>query len=471
MKSYKSLINGIKNIFKPFHSITESASPTNLTTSPSSTSIAVRIPRFEHTLSRQYISRSALKVLYQLHGAGYQAFLVGGGVRDVLLGRSPKDFDVVTNARPEQIKTLFARNCHLIGRRFPLAHVHFGGEVIEVATFRASPDKDGKSVITQEGRILRDNVYGTTVDEDAIRRDFTMNALYYDIKDFSLLDYANGMSDLRNGIIRLIGDPVLRYREDPVRMLRAVRFAAKLNFTIAPETAQPITELANLLADVHTARLYEEVVKLFLSGYAFPAFQQLYQYGLFKQLFRQTENCFKDEPKAITLVQYLLQDIDKRVVEHAPVIPELLFATLLWPPLERLLSADRGEKDNEQEYFVKTMHLVIMRQNKQVAIPRRITLLVEEIWLLQSRLMQKRRIKKRCFSLFHHPYFQLGYDFLLLRAMVDDTLNETAQWWTQFVTSDDETRHALFNPPKSVRSRPKRRRRPKKVNDPDVTVT
>ncbi|MBE9563281.1 MAG: polynucleotide adenylyltransferase PcnB, partial [Proteobacteria bacterium] len=237
------------------------------------------VPRPEHNLSRQAISQAALNVLYQLHRSGYKAFLVGGGVRDVLLGRTPKDFDIVTNALPEQIKTLFS-NCRLIGRRFVLAHVRFNREIVEVATFRATHvDGKGEGKI-ENGQIVRDNVYGSTVDDDAGRRDFTINAIYYNISDFSLIDYANGIEDLQAGIIKLIGNPILRYQEDPVRMLRAIRFAAKLEFTIAPKTAAPIPELANLLANIPPARLFEEVLKLFLSGHAVESFKLLCKYGL-----------------------------------------------------------------------------------------------------------------------------------------------------------------------------------------------
>jgi len=287
---------------------------------------STRIPRPEHTLSRRNISQAALNVLYQLHKAGYQAFLVGGGVRDVLLGYTPKDFDIVTNAHPEQVKKLF-RHCRLIGRRFLLAHVHQNKEIVEVATFRAHPNKGGDGIV-ENGRIVRDNVYGSTVDEDALRRDFTINALYYDINDFSLLDYGQGMADLRSGVIRLIGDPVLRYQEDPVRMLRAARFAAKLGFIIAPQTGTPIYELGERLIDIPPARLFEEVLKLFLSGHAVQSFIQLRYYHLFKYLFPSTEK-YLDDPVAHLLIERVLANTDDRKNNNQSVAPAFLLTTLL----------------------------------------------------------------------------------------------------------------------------------------------
>src|SRR6185503_8962553 len=250
----------------------------------------VIVPRSEHNISRANISPNALKVLYRLKSAGFEAFLVGGGVRDLLLDRHPKDFDVVTNADPDQIQNLF-RNCRLIGRRFRLAHVRFGRDIVEVATFRAAnvvdPDDDDRAH-SDSGRILRDNVYGT-IDEDVWRRDFTVNALYYNITDFSIWDYVNGVGDVRARTLRLIGDPEKRYREDPVRMLRAVRFAAKLDFTLAPETEAPIASLGGLLKDVPPARLFDELLKLFQSGHAVQSFELLLRYDLLRYLFRDTQ--------------------------------------------------------------------------------------------------------------------------------------------------------------------------------------
>ena len=292
------------------------------------------IPRPEHSISRAGISPNALKVLYRLKSAGFAAHLVGGGVRDLLLGREPKDFDVATDARPEEVHRLF-RNCRLIGRRFRLAHVHFGPEIIEVATFRAAGvAEEVDEFHLDNGRIVRDNVYGN-IEEDAWRRDFTVNALYYNVADFSVVDYTDGMTDLRQGVLRLIGDPERRYREDPVRMLRAVRFASKLGFRVEPQTEAPLFELGHLLADIPSSRLFEEVLKLFFGGVALQTFEQLRHYGLFGLLFPLTETSLSREEEHFprTLVSHALANTDERVADGLPVSPTFLFAALLWDPL------------------------------------------------------------------------------------------------------------------------------------------
>ncbi len=420
-----------------------------------------RIPRPEHSFSRQNMSQAALHVLYQLHKAGYQAFLVGGGVRDVLLGRVPKDFDVVTNALPEQVKGLF-RNCRLIGRRFVLAHVRLNKEIVEVATFRAHHDKGGGGVM-EEGRIVRDNVYGISVLEDVWRRDLTINALYYDISDFSLLDYANGMADLYAGIIRLIGEPKLRYQEDPVRMLRTVRFAAKLGFTIAPQTAEPIPDLCCLLANIPPARLFEEVLKLFLSGHAVQSFLQLRHYHLFKQLFPYTDACL-DEPVALALIERVVHDTDERIGNNKPVTAGFLLAALLWPPLSRLLPDKPVKNFNQQEVLLEAAQHILLKQQEYVAIPRRIAVLMQEIWLLQLRLTRQRRGKKKNFSLLKHPRFRAGYDFLILRANAgeDQVVNEV-DWWTSFLNNNESSREDLLSQRSVLNKKRKHQRKYKKV--------
>ncbi|MGH8513167.1 MAG: polynucleotide adenylyltransferase PcnB, partial [Gammaproteobacteria bacterium] len=295
------------------------------------------IPRSGHIISRANIDERALKVLYRLKNAGFQAFLVGGSVRDLLLGREPKDFDVATDALPEQVRELF-RNCRLIGRRFRLAHVHFGRDIIEVATFRGADaaEEDGR-VLTEDGRILRDNVYGN-IDNDAWRRDFTVNALYYNIEDFSVVDYVGGMDDIKAGQIRVVGNTQQRFREDPVRMLRAVRFAVKLGFSIHPQTATPIFELAPLLSEIPPARLFEEILKLFLGGCAVQTFEQLRHYGLFGQLFPQVEACLSEEEGGFPhmFLARALQNTDRRIAEGKPVTPAFLISALLWDPMRRL---------------------------------------------------------------------------------------------------------------------------------------
>lgn len=391
------------------------------------------IPRTKHNLSRHKISQAALNVLYQLHKSGYQAFLVGGGVRDVLLGRTPKDFDIVTNALPEQIKNSF-NSCRLIGRRFVLAHVRFNREIIEVATFRATHvDGKGEGRI-ENGQIIRDNVYGSTVDNDAGRRDFTINAIYYNISDFSLIDYANGIEDLKARIIKLIGDPVLRYKEDPVRMLRAIRFAAKLEFTIAPETAKPIPKLAGLLANIPPARLFEEVLKLFLSGHAVKSFKLLCQYGLFQQLFPKTAACLEN-PISLKLIEQVMFDTDERIKNDKPVTPAFLLAALLWPPLLCQLPDKPVKGVNLQEKLIEISQRLLARNAQQrVAIPRRITVPMQEIWLLQLRLTRQNKVKKKNLKLLEHSQFRAGYDFLLLRSKAgENQVTKYADWWTDLL--------------------------------------
>lgn len=415
------------------------------------------IPRAEHIISRANISESALKVLYRLKNAGYQAYLVGGGVRDLLLGREPKDFDVATNALPEQVKEVF-RNCRLIGRRFRLAHVHFGKEIVEVATFRglSSGDDEGDRYI-ENGRILRDNVYGT-IEEDAWRRDFTINALYYNIEDFSVVDYVGGMEDLKAGVLRLIGDPVLRYREDPVRMLRAVRIAVKLGFRLHPDTEAPLAELGPLLTETPPARLFDEVLKLFLGGYALQTFEMLRHYGLFGYLFPDTELSLEREEQGfpLTLVAKALANTDARVMEGKPVTPAFLFAALLWEPVRQLAERFRAEGAHDQEALQRAGSEVLERQMKRVAVPKRFTLPMREIWALQPRF---ETIKgQRPLRLLAHPRFRAGYDFLVLRAEAGEAAPELAEWWTKFQTLDPEEQKKLLK----GQGKAKRRRRPRR---------
>ncbi|MCW9078334.1 MAG: polynucleotide adenylyltransferase PcnB [Gammaproteobacteria bacterium] len=382
-------------------------------------------------MSRANISPNALKVLYRLKSAGYQAHLVGGGVRDLLLGREPKDFDVATDASPEEVRDVF-RNSRLIGRRFRLAHVQFGREIIEVATFRAGQDEQlADQHQTDEGMLLRDNVYGN-IQQDALRRDFTVNALYYNIADFSIIDYAGGVEDLNNGILRLLGDPETRYREDPVRMLRAVRFAAKLGFRVASETESPIRELAPLLSDVPAARLFEEMLKLFLGGSAVGSFEKLRQYGLFGQLFPDTDTCLAelDHEFPLTLVLKGLENTDNRVREEKPVTPAFLFAVLLWEPVRRRAAELEATGIVPYQSVQQAASEVVSRQLKRVSLPRRFSTPMQEIWAMQARFSQTRG--KRPLKLLAHPRFRAAYDFMLLRAASGEADPELAAWWTEF---------------------------------------
>jgi len=417
---------------------------------------AIRIPRSEHSISRADISSGALNVLYALKKAGFEAYLVGGGVRDLLLGREPKDFDVVTDAEPDEIKRLF-RRARLIGRRFRLAHVRFGPEIIEVATFRgAIEDPEAEDHVSVNGRIVRDNVYGTTAQEDARRRDFSVNCLYYDIRDFSVLDFAGGMADLEAGILRIIGDPVRRYREDPVRMLRAARFAAKLGFRLGDETSAAIPECVPMLAEIPAARLYEEVLKLFLGGAAVQSFELLNHYDLFKYLFSESAERIEAEPlsPAAKLVLQALANTDQRIQDEKPVTPAFLFAALLWPAVHEDAIAHRSRGLTPVQAMDAAGMDVLARQVSQVSLPRRFSLAAREIWSLQPRLEQPRG--KRAIQLLARPRFRAAYDFLLLRAEAGEDVGERADWWTKFQEMDDPDRKAALA---GSGSRPRRRRR------------
>lgn len=398
------------------------------------------IPRSEHTISRANISPNALKVLYRLKSAGYDAYLVGGGVRDMLLGREPKDFDIATNALPDEVEKIF-RNCLLIGRRFRLAHVRFDDEVIEVATFRAQGGEGAgeDEARTETGRILRDNVYGS-LEEDAWRRDFTINALYYNIQDFSVVDYVGGMQDLQSGVLRLIGAPEQRYREDPVRMLRAVRFAAKLGFRIDRESEAAIVQLGHLLEEIPPARLFDEVLKLFQGGAAVQSFELLRHYGLFRHLFPQTEAALAQEREGFpkTLVLRALANTDQRVAEDKPVTPAFLYAALLWEPLRRAVAVREAAGEGELQALQEAATEVVDTQLKRTSLPKRFALPMREIWGMQPRL--KRITGLRPVKLLEHPRFRAAYDFLLLRAEAGEDLKELCEWWTEFQTLDENER-------------------------------
>ncbi|MBK1716386.1 polynucleotide adenylyltransferase PcnB [Thiocystis violacea] len=419
----------------------------------------VVVPRPEHNISRANISENALKVLYRLRQENFQAHLVGGGVRDLLLGHEPKDFDVATDATPEQVRQVF-RNCRLIGRRFRLAHVHFGRDIIEVATFRGSGVDDDTTTDRQveNGMIVRDNSYGT-IAEDALRRDFTINALYYDIADFSLVDYAGGLTDLRLGQMRLIGEPEQRYREDPVRMLRAVRFACKLGFTIEPATERPLFDLGHLLGDIPAARLFDELIKLFHSGYGLGVFEKLRHYGLFGHLFPATEDALarEDHDFPITFVSRGLSNTDKRLLEDKPVTPAFLFGVLLWEPVRLRFEALVAEGMGANEAILLASSEVCSRQQPLVAIPKRFSLPMREIWALQPRLEQ--RDGKRPYRLITHPRFRAAYDFLLLRAESGESDPELAAWWTRFQDASSQERASMTDAARG-RRRPRRRRKP-----------
>ena len=356
---------------------------------------------------------------------------------------------MATDAHPEQVRELF-RNCRLIGRRFRLAHVRFRDEIIEVATFRGAGlavedddgDDDGEVEESAVGRVTDDNVYGT-IEEDALRRDFTVNGLYYNIEDFSVVDYVGGLADIEAGLLRLIGDPWQRYREDPVRMLRAVRFAAKLGFRIHPESEAPIHELAPLLADIPPARLFEEVLKLFQGGCALETYEQLRHYGLFEYLFPLTEESLEHEEEGfpLTFVARALRNTDERVNAGLPVTPAFLFAALLWEPLRERAALLQANGAPRAEAFQRAADEVISEQVRHIAFPRRFSVQAREIWSLQPRLEE--RHSKRIGALLEHPRFRAAYDFLVLRSEAGEGGEEAADWWTRYQESDDAARDLM----------------------------
>jgi len=425
----------------------------------------VIVARADHPVSRAQISGNALKVLYRLRDGGYQAFLVGGCVRDLLIGIQPKDFDISTDASPEEVRRLF-RNSRLIGRRFRLAHVRFGQQIIEVATFRASgapmaidPDLDG---ITDEdadenldengdidgnvaepgdsrnhdrlhddrGRLLRDNVYGT-IDQDVWRRDFTCNALYYNIEDFSIWDYVGGVEDIRSRTIRLIGDPETRYREDPVRMLRAVRFEAKLGFTIHESARAPFATLAGLLEHIPPARLLDEFQKLFLAGFGRRSFDLLREHGLLEHLFPATAAHLAAEKDgmALAIIRAGLANTDQRVAEGRPVTPMFLFAVMLFGPVSAAAQRRFESGAHPGVAIAEAVDEVVSEQNRRIGIPKRYSIPMRELLALQPRF--HRREGRRALGFLAHPRFRAAYDFLLLRAEAGAEHPEIARWWTE----------------------------------------
>jgi len=421
------------------------------------------IPREQHSISRKQISPNALRVLYRLHEAGFAAYLVGGAVRDLLIGGAPKDFDVATDATPEQVKQLF-RNCRLIGRRFRLAHVLFGPEIIEVATFRASSDDGTGEREMDNGRLVRDNVYGS-IEDDAFRRDFTANALYYAIADFSVRDFVGGFEDVQQRTLRLIGDPEQRYREDPVRMLRAVRLAAKLGFDIEAATAAAIPPLARLLTEASSARLFDECQKLFFSGHAEASLLGLERHGLLSAIFPDAAAALAADASGRCRAMLLnaMRGTDWRIAEGRSVTPTFLFAALLWPAfashVQQLLAEGHPLAVSEQ----RAADRIILRQCERVAIPRRFSQPMEELWFLQSRMTTRQR--KRVFRVLAHPRFRAAYDFLELRASVVPELAGEAAFWRDAQGGDAAllerrlAEAAVQVPTAAPGKRPRRRRR------------
>ncbi len=430
---------------------------------PSSSDAPLIVHESDHQLSERDISKNALRIVDQLTNAGYEAYLVGGCVRDLLLDEHPKDFDVATDATPEQVKKVF-RSARIIGRRFRIVHVRFGREIIEVTTFRGSP-KGAKSkndhTQSDKGILLRDNVYGD-IRSDALRRDFTVNALYYAPQDGAILDYADGLNDLEQRQLRIIGDPDARYKEDPVRMLRAVRFAAKLGFTLTPETEAPIQEHADYLADIPPARLFEEVLKLFVSGYATAVLTKLREYGLLRYLFPGTDGSLDSgDDYYERLIFSMVANTDRRLRSNKRVTPAFIYAAMLWPPLHAKIKELMEEQQlNYHEASQQAASGVVGQQLSYTAIPKRFLLPMREIWSLQQRL--GRREGKRAYQTMEHPRFRAAYDFLLLREEAGEKLDGLGLWWTRFQDADESEREEMI---KSV-PKQKRRRKRKPKNKP-----
>ena len=429
------------------------------------------IPRDQHTISRKNISDAALRVMTTLRKAGFAGFLVGGGVRDLLLGGRPKDFDIATDATPEQVRKLF-HNSRIIGRRFKIVHVRFGREIIEVTTFRGTHEQveqspKGKrpqnqnSAQSQNGMLLLDNVFGT-VEEDAVRRDFTINALYYTTADFAVYDYTSGLRDLDEKIIRIIGDPETRYREDPVRMLRAVRFAAKLNFTIEKNTAKPILRLAPSLADIPAARMFDEVLKLLMSGYGADVYKLMQQYGLFEPLFPQTQPCLQ-QPQANILVEQAIKNTDARIQQGKPVTPAFIFAALLWPAVNERQQQLVKERVPEIPAMHQAAQEIASMQQQHTAVPKRFGIPMREIWDMQLRLSKRGGNKAE--QMIENRRFRAAYDFLLLREQAGEPTDGLGQWWTDYQDRSPDQRAEMVAAIKE--HNPKRKRKPRKKPNAD----
>ena len=411
------------------------------------------IPRDQHNVSRKSISEAALKVLYRLTSSGYRACLVGGGVRDLLLNRQPKDFDIATNATPEQLRALF-KNSRIIGRRFRLVHIRFGREIIEVATFRSHVADSPRNELSSQGRILRDNTFGDIAD-DALRRDFTANALYYDIENYSILDYTQGLADIESRSLRLIGDPNTRYQEDPVRMLRAIRFAAKLDFNIEQESARAIFECGHLLHDIPPARLFDETLKLFHSGNASGVFALLRHYQLLQYLFPALDEILGKEPAEAMLdfIDQALVNTDIRINNDQHVSPAFIFAILLWPAVSQQATALESDQLKIIPALFQAGSDVMSRQVKHIAIPRRFSQMARDIWTAQPKF--ERTKGKQPNRLAAHPWFRAAYDFMCIQSMVGLVPVKLCQWWTNFQQAHQrsEKQHTQHEPRRKRRVR------------------
>jgi poly(A) polymerase len=420
-----------------------------------------RIGRDQHGIDRRNVSRHAVKVCEVLRQQGYEAYVVGGAVRDLILGLEPKDFDVATNATPEEVRALF-RRARIIGRRFQLVHVVFGQEIIETSTFRAPANGEQKT--DEHGRILSDNVFGTQ-EQDAARRDFTINALYYDPHTEQVVDYHHGVQDLKKRQIRMIGDPEQRYREDPVRMLRAVRFAAKLNGTIEPGTAKPIQALANLIENVPASRLFDEMLKLLTCGHAIDCLKQLREAGLHHGMLPLLDIVL-EQPGGRRFIEEALDRTDARVRAGRGISPSFLFAALLWPQVDSRWKQLMAQGGHTIPALSEAADSVLDEQTEKLAIQRRFSSDMREIWFMQPRF--ERRQGKGIYRMIEQPRFRAACDFLQLRAAAGEFDSVLAQWWMDLANANDETRAEMIEEtarlPREASEAParKRRRRPRR---------
>ncbi|GGX12746.1 poly(A) polymerase I [Pigmentiphaga litoralis] len=419
----------------------------------------LRVPQSQHGIDRRLVSRHAIKVCDTLHEAGFEAYIVGGAVRDLIAGAQPKDFDIATNATPEQIQPLF-RRARIIGRRFRLVHVVFGQEIIETSTFRAASSIE--QTTDEHGRILRDNVFGT-LEEDAARRDFTLNALYYDPATEIVIDYHNGVADLKNRTVSIIGDAAKRYREDPVRMLRGMRFAAKLECTMAPATLAPIREMAGLIENVPASRLFDEMLKMLTCGHAMNCLRQLQKQGLHKGMLPLLDVVL-DQPGGERFVELALERTDQRVRAGKSVSPSFLFAALLWQQVHVRWMQFREQGEVPMQALGLAVDSVLDDQTEKLAIQRRFVSDMREIWFMQPRF--ERRLGKTAWRMIEQPRFRAACDFLHLRAAAGEVDSDLAQWWMDLADADDSTRAAMLDdaarqprPAGEASTKPRRKRR------------
>lgn len=464
------ILSYIKNLFhkkqnQPKKITRPKATFVQSNTQPSQHQSAAHIGRNAHIVKASQLginphqfSKQALTIVEKLNRHGYEAYIVGGCLRDLLLGKRPKDFDVATNARPEQIQAIFQRQCRLVGRRFRLAHIMFGREIIEVATFRASHQDDhseNQAKQNEDGMLLRDNVYGS-LEQDAERRDFSVNALYYDPKNNGIYDFYQGIEDLKAGKLRLIGDPTTRYQEDPVRMLRAIRFMAKLDMFLEKSSEQPIRQLAGLLKNIPPARLFDESLKLLQAGAGVKTYQLLREYGLFEQLFPALVPYFTERGDSFAerMIVHALNSTDERIADKLRINPAFLFAAFFWYPLREKVEMlkNEGGLNNHDAYALASNEIMSMFYTA-LAAPRRHTATIRDIWFLQLQL--SKRQGKNPERTMQHPKFRAAYDLLAMRAEIEGgEAIELATWWHEYQFSNQEQRGNLLqeqnkNAPKS----------------------